>query len=109
MFPRWLSLFFLLLAGVEGNGSHDADGNLLEGLDPHELAITASGELGDTPATIKFWADRTPEEKATMEAPYSPPAGWLYNTTSGPVEGKINVHLVPHSHDDVGCSTEIKF
>ena len=25
-----------------------------------------------------------------------------YNTTSGVVEGKLNVHLVPHSHDDVG-------
>ncbi|KAM1788524.1 hypothetical protein ACFX11_038807 [Malus domestica] len=25
-----------------------------------------------------------------------------YNTTSGLVAGKLNVHLVPHSHDDVG-------
>ncbi|KAJ3682593.1 hypothetical protein LUZ60_015166 [Juncus effusus] len=25
-----------------------------------------------------------------------------YNTTTGTVTGKLNVHLVPHSHDDVG-------
>lgn len=25
-----------------------------------------------------------------------------YQTDAGPVSGKLNVHLVPHSHDDVG-------
>jgi hypothetical protein len=33
---------------------------------------------------------------------YPPPTDWIYNTSAGTVPGKLNVHLVPHSHDDVG-------
>ena len=33
---------------------------------------------------------------------YSPPPHNEYNTSGGPIEGKLNVHLVPHSHNDVG-------
>jgi hypothetical protein len=34
--------------------------------------------------------------------PYTPPKDFVYNTNAGPIEGKINVHLVPHTHDDTG-------
>jgi hypothetical protein len=26
----------------------------------------------------------------------------LYNTTAAPVAGRVNVHILAHSHDDVG-------
>jgi hypothetical protein len=30
----------------------------------------------------------------------SRPGAFGYNTTSSPVKEKLNVHLIPHSHDD---------
>ena len=36
------------------------------------------------------------------DAPPYVPSDWIYNTGGGPVEGKVNVHLVLHTHDDTG-------
>eukprot|EP01059_Diplonema_ambulator_P005004 TRINITY_DN14746_c0_g1_i1.p1 TRINITY_DN14746_c0_g1~~TRINITY_DN14746_c0_g1_i1.p1 ORF type:complete len:1132 (+),score=491.47 TRINITY_DN14746_c0_g1_i1:52-3396(+) len=55
--------------------------------------------------TITPWASRPRKERGP--APYVPPSDWVYNTTGGPVEGKINVHLVPHSHDDTGWQVTV--
>ena len=38
---------------------------------------------------------------AAQEQPFQF-AGKVYNTTGSLVEGKLNVHLVSHTHDDVG-------
>ena len=54
----------------------------------------------DVPSSIPLWTDKVPQERGPP--PYVPPSDWIYNTTGGPVEGKINVHLVPHTHDDTG-------
>ena len=82
------------------NGRHDEFGNVIEGLSEYELAVTNSGFLGDTPPTIEFWSNLP--EKTRGSPPYPYPASRKYNTKGGPVPGKINVHLVPHSHDDTG-------
>jgi alpha-mannosidase len=60
----------------------------------------------------RYWADEILEKgyaKAFQEGkpPYTPPKDWVYNTSSKPVEGKINVHLVPHTHDDTGWQVTV--
>ena len=53
-------------------------------------------------SSIEHWCDAHGNGKKNIDPPYIPPNDWKYNTTGGPVEGKINVHLVPHTHDDTG-------
>ena len=95
-----LALLLLGLDFAEANGRHDAYGHVIESLAPEELAVTDSGRLGDRPATIEYWANQPAETRGPP--PYPFPKDRQYNTGAGVVEGKINVHLVPHSHDDTG-------
>ena len=82
------------------NGIHDVNGNLLPNLAAEEITVASSGSLGDRPLTIDAWAH---QDKTTRgPAPYTAPKDGKYNTGGGPVEGKINVHITPHTHDDTG-------
>ena len=36
-----------LLGGAQANGRHDANGDVIASLAPEELAVSASGHLGD--------------------------------------------------------------
>jgi alpha-mannosidase len=62
--------------------------------------LTKSSKLVDHNYTITPWRSLPVRERGAP--PYVPPKDRIYNTKGGPVEGKINVHLVPHSHDDTG-------
>ena len=95
-----VSVIILGLAAVRGNGCHDASGHLIGGLSHEEEEFCTAGAIGDEAPTIRLWAKQDPATRGP--APYPFPADRKYNTSGGPVEGKINVHLVPHTHDDTG-------
>merc|ERR1719253_964389 len=56
--------------------------------------------------SMPYWTD-LPAQQRTKAPRYVPPKDWVYNTKAGPVEGKINVHLVPHTHDDTGWQVTV--
>jgi alpha-mannosidase len=56
--------------------------------------------------TVPYWTDLPADQRSKVPA-YVPPKDWVYNTKGGPVEGKINVHLVPHTHDDTGWQVTV--
>ena len=77
--------------------------------------MSASGKLGDREPSYELWSKTrqgAPPHYTASTAPsttrltprtrYPYPKDRKYNTKGGPKEGMINVHLVPHTHDDTG-------
>ena len=87
------------IAGFAHRRHHRSSAKMLRQLAIAALATTAAA----------WWKDE--DTKSRGEAPYPYPATHpdgtapkydTPNEVDGPMEGKINVHLVPHTHDDTG-------
>ena len=106
-----VSLYTALLLLGGGSASSVVQANDEQQNDDQTLSDMADPGNADFNKGLKFpqshpyWTDKHISERGSP--PYLPPADWTYNTSAGPVEGKINVHLVPHTHDDTGWQVTV--
>jgi len=71
----------------------------------NEKGIAQTGGVRHKPS-VPYWTDKPIRQRSKFPR-YLPPKDWEYNTSSGPIEGKINVHLISHSHDDTGWQVTV--